>query len=265
MGARQIEVTIVGDTDLILNDRFDIWLREPRLGIHGVYSKNRMTNNKKMEDKNMAKKIEENVIELKPLGNRFMEVTIVGDSDLVLNKMNDVNAKQLIDERKDKAKDTEKPNVWECIITSMHWYNGKPTDFSKQGLEDALKNNAPCITDFGLKKSFGDAVVRNEIDKYKTKFDANVNVVSKGGLVPIQFAEHFIDEKLMSPKKGSPVLVNLNRFSGWKATFTVSYLESVYSAEQIINIINLAGFGLGIGSGRTSGFGRYHVEDVKAV
>ena len=57
----------------------------------------------------MAKKIEENVIELKPLGNRFMEVTIVGDSDLVLNKMNDVNAKQLIDKRKDKAKDTEKP------------------------------------------------------------------------------------------------------------------------------------------------------------
>ena len=56
----------------------------------------------------MAKKIEENVIELKPLGNRFMEVTIVGDSDLVLNKMNDVNAKQLIDKRKDKAKDTEK-------------------------------------------------------------------------------------------------------------------------------------------------------------
>mgnify|MGYP007008846068 CR=1 FL=1 len=38
----------------------------------------------------------EYVIELKPLGNKFMEVTIVGDSDLVLNKMNDVNAKQLI-------------------------------------------------------------------------------------------------------------------------------------------------------------------------
>lgn len=205
------------------------------------------------------------IIELKPLGNRFMEVTIVGDSDLVLNKMNDVNARQLIDKRKDKAKGTEKPNVWEGIITSMHWLNGKPTDFSEDGLLKALKENAPCITDFGLKKSFGDAVVRNEIDKYKTKFDANVNVVSKGGLVPIKFSEHFIDEKLMSPKKGSPVLVNLNRFSGWSATFTVSYMENVYSAEQIINIINLAGFGLGIGSGRTSGFGRYHVDGVKAI
>ena len=211
----------------------------------------------------MAKKIEENVIEVKPLGNRFMEVTIVGDSDLILNKMNDVNAKQLIDKRKDKAKDMEKSNVWENIITSMHWYNGKPTDFSEAGLEDALKNNAPCITDFGLKKSFGDAVVRYEIDKYRTKFDANINMVSNGGLVPITFAEHYIDEKLMSPKKGSPVLVHLNRFSGWKATFTVSFMENVFSAEQIVNIINYAGFGLGIGSGRSSGFGRDHVSEVK--
>lgn len=204
-------------------------------------------------------------IELKPLGNRFMEVSIVGDSDLVLNRMNDVTIRTLIDKRKDKAKDTTKPNVWEEIITAMHWYKGKPTDFSEEGLINALKENAPCITEFGLKKSFGDAVVRNEIDKYKTKFDAGVNVVTSGGLVPIKFSEHYIDEKLMSPKKGSPVLVHLNRFSGWSATFTVSYMESVYSAEQIINIINLAGFGLGIGSGRTSGFGRYHVGSVKAV
>jgi hypothetical protein len=69
----------------------------------------------------------------------------------------------------------------------------------------------------------------------------------------------------MSPKKGAPVLVHLNRFSGWSATFDVSYVDSVYSLEQIVNIINLAGFGLGIGSGRSSGYGRYHVENVEAI
>lgn len=204
-------------------------------------------------------------IELKPLSKREIEVTIVGDSDLVLNKMNDVTSRGLIDKRKDKAKDTEKPNVWEEIITSIHWRDGKPHDFSENGLMKALRENAPCITDFGLKKSFMNMVVRGEIDKYSTKFDANVNLLDKGGLVPIKFAEHFIDEKLMSPKKGSPVLARLNRFSGWSATFTVSYMENVFSAEQIINIINMAGFGLGIGSGRSSGFGRYHVESVKAI
>lgn len=204
-------------------------------------------------------------IEIVPPMNKLMEVTIVGDSDLILNKMNDVNKRQLINARKDKAKSIEKPDEWEGIITSMHWLNGNPTDFSEEGLIEALKTNAPCISAFGLKKSFGDSVVRNEIDKYKTKFDANVNVVSKGGLVPVEFATHNIDEKLMSPKKGSPVLVHLNRFSGWKATFTVAFMENVYSAEQILNIINLAGFGLGIGSGRTSGFGRYHIHSVVAL
>lgn len=204
-------------------------------------------------------------IELKPLIKREIEVTIVGDSDLVLNKMNDVTARGLIDKRKDKAKDTEKPNVWEEIITSIHWRDGKPHDLSENGLMEALRENAPCITDFGLKKSFMNMVVRGEIDKYSTKFDANVNLLDKGGLVPIKFTEHFIDEKLMSPKKGSPVLSRLNRFSGWSATFTVSYMENVFSAEQIINIINMTGFGLGIGSGRSSGFGRYHVESVRAV
>lgn len=201
-------------------------------------------------------------IELKPLGNRFMEITIVGDSDLILNKMNDVTARDLIDERKDKAKNKEKPNIWEKRITSMHWKNGKPTDFSEEGMRKALQENAPCITGFGLKKSFRDAVVRNKVDKYGTTFDANINMVN--ALTPIKFAEHCIDETLISPKQGRPVLVELNRFIGWSASFVISYMESVYSPEQIANIVNLAGFGIGIGSGRPSGYGRYHVEDVKA-
>lgn len=202
-------------------------------------------------------------IEIKSINTRQVTVTIVGDGDLILNKMNDVNARKLTAERKSKAKDVDKPNEWEEIMTAIHWYNGTPTDFSEQGMIDALTNNAPCITAFGLKKSFGDAVVRNEIDKYKTKFDNSLNIIAKGGLVPIKFTEHYIDEKLMSPKKGSPVLVHMNRFSGWSSEFTISFTENVYSLEQFINIINLAGFGLGIGSGRTSGYGRYHVEAVR--
>ena len=130
-------------------------------------------------------------------------------------------------------------------------------------LLDMLKNNAPCISAFGLKKSFGQAVVRNELDKYSTKIDNAVNVLGEKGLIPVEFTEWFVDERLMSPKRGAPITVTLNHFVGWKANFTISYTDHVYSLEQIVNIINLAGFGLGIGSGRTSGYGRYHVVDVK--
>ena len=202
------------------------------------------------------------IIEVKAIEPKTLILHIEGQSDLVLNKMNACTVRALTDARKDKAKSLEKPNEWEQVITAMHWYNGTPTDFSEEGLKKALVENAPCISAFGLKKSFGEAVVRNEIDKYKTKFDANVNIIARNNLIPIKFTEYFLDEKLMSPKKGSPVLTRLNRFTGWSADITISFLENVYSEEQIISIVNLAGFGLGIGSGRSSGYGRYKVTSI---
>ena len=67
----------------------------------------------------------------------------------------------------------------------------------------------------------------------------------------------------MSPKRGAPVLVYINRFSGWSSQVHITYTENVYTLDQIVNIINMAGFGLGIGSGRSSGYGRYHVVGVE--
>ena len=206
-----------------------------------------------------------NTFHIPSIGTKEMVITISGDGTLILNKMNDVTTRQLTDKQSNKAKDTAAPNPWEAIITSMHWLNGKPTDFSEAGLREALTHNAPCISAFALKKSFGDSVVRNEIDKYKTKFDANVNIIAKNNLIPITFAEHWLDTKLIPAKKGCPVLSTQNCFSGWKATFTVQFRDNVYSAEQIASIINLAGFGLGIGSGRSSGFGRYHIESIELM
>lgn len=205
----------------------------------------------------------ETIIEIQPISVIHAKITIEGDGDLVLNKMNAPTIRQLTDARKEKAKKLEKPNEWEQIITSMHWRDGTPTDFSEDGLREALMHNAPCISAFGLKKSLGQAVVRGGIDKYSTKFDAGVNIVATGGLIPVTFVEHFVDEKLMSPKRGAPVLARLNRFTGWKATFEIACVETSYSLDSVTNIVNLAGFGLGIGSGRSSGYGRYHVIGVE--
>lgn len=204
------------------------------------------------------------VITIEPIRIKHATVCIEGDGDLVLNKMNARNARVLSADDRKKIK--EVPNVWEDIITAIHWRDGYPVKDTYNELTEAhlyqmLTQNAPCITGFGLKKSWGQAVVRNEIDTYATKFDNAVNIAS--GLVPIKFSEHYVDQKLMSPKRGAPLPVLLSRFSGWSAEIPITYTEHVYSLEQIVNIINMAGFGLGIGSGRTSGYGRYHVTDIK--
>ena len=211
-------------------------------------------------------KSDANVITINPIKVKHAHVFIEGDSDLVLNKMNARSSRMLMAE--DRKKIREQPNQWEDIITSIHWrdpLNVKDTyiECNEQMMLRLISENAPCFTAFGLKKSIGDAVVRNEIDKFKTKLDNAINITCNRGLIPITFSQWSLDERLMAPKKGAPVTVRLNHFSGWKADFQLDYTDHVYSLEQLINFIDMAGFGLGIGSGRTSGYGRYHVVDVK--
>lgn len=209
---------------------------------------------------------QENIITINAPTIKHATIVIEGDGDLILNKMNARTERALnLDDRK-KVKET--PNAWEDIITSIHWRDELTCKNTYQECDEKmyhklLKENAPCITAFGLKKSFNEAVVRNEIDKYSTKFDNAVNVVATKGLIPISFTSAFIDQRLMSPKKGSPVTCKLNHFCGWKAEFEIAYTDNIYSLAAIISIIQLAGFGRGIGSGRTSGYGRYHVVEVK--
>ncbi len=206
----------------------------------------------------------EKVINVTPINLNRITIRIEGDSDLILNKMNKRNKETLIDKQTGKSKKVKDTNDWEDVITAMHWRDGEPTQYTEASLRKALKENAPCITAFGLKKSFEEAVVRNGIDKYATKFRNGVNVIAAGNLVPIKFTEHFVDEKLMSPKRGAPVRTLQNRFTGWSAEFEVQYVDGgEISLEQIIQIIGLAGFGGGIGSGRTSGYGRYHIAGVR--
>ena len=221
-----------------------------------------------MATKKESKNTEDIVIQKAKVNHAI--IVIEGDGDLVLNRMNAANERSLLaDDRKAQALwEAQHSNRWEQIITSMHWRDGIPCESTNEECTeemfyDMLKNNAPCITAFGLKKSWGQAVCRNEIDKYSTKFDNAVNIVAPRGLVPITFANHFVDTRLMTPKRGSPVTCRLNHFQGWKAEIPISYTEHVYSISEIATIIDYAGFGLGIGSGRTSGYGRYHVVDIK--
>ena len=211
-------------------------------------------NNKSVELTNPISKIKHAVI------------TIEGDSDLVLNKMNQRNVRALTGDRK---KMREEPNMWEDLITAIHWRDALPmkntyTESDEDMMHKLLEENAPCITAFGLKKSFGQTVVRTGVDKYSTSFDAAMNISAVNGLIPVQFAGWAYTEQLMSPKRGAPINVYLNHFLGWKAKFQIDYMEGVFSRDRIIDVINLAGFSIGIGSGRTSGYGRYHVSEIEA-
>lgn len=207
-------------------------------------------------------------IELKNIEVKNAQVFIVGDSDLILNKVNARYERELRDIDGGNKTVKETPNMWEDIITAVKWnipYPCKNTyeEMDEETYKYMLKNGKPCISSYGLWKSVGDAVVRNEIDTYATKIKNALNIIAADNSIPIDFTEAYVDSRVMPLKKGGHTITKLNRFTGWSCNFTIRYTENVYTLNQIINFINLAGFGLGIGSGRSSGYGRYHVVDVK--
>lgn len=215
----------------------------------------------------MASKNNKNEIAIEPIEIKTADIFIVGDTDLILNKTAASYERECVAVADEKTITKQDKNYWEDVLTSVRWSKPFPVDDTKELRKEhyvyMLENAKPCLSAYGLYKSFGDAVVRNEIDTYATKIKNAVAVLSDGDKIPVDFTSAFIEEKLMPLKKGGHTVAVLNRFSGWSTRFTIRYTENVYKLQQIINIINLAGFGLGIGSGRPSGYGRYHIADVK--
>lgn len=214
----------------------------------------------------MASKKQE-VIEVTPIEVKYLKVIIVGDTDLRLHKMDASNKKLLSDKQKGKeAKKAASVDKWMQAISTIHWRDGEPEEYTEEAYYEALKNNAPCISAFGLRKSFGDAVVRNGFETYSTKLMASLQIVED--YIPVSFASCELIEQLVPAKMGSPILNYINQFKGWRATFTLRYIENYYSIEQMLNFIKYAGFGTGIGSGRAgksgSNYGSYHIEDVQS-
>lgn len=198
------------------------------------------------------------------------EITIEGTGDIILNRMNISTVRELTaeDRKAQHVWEQQHMNKWERIITSVHWRDPLPTndtnaDCSEEMMMDLLKTNAPCIPKFGFNKSWGQAVVRFGIDKNATKFVPAVDIATPHGLIPIKFDEWHLETKLMSPVRGAPIAQTFNHFSGWSAVINLDYTDDVYSLNEILTVISKAGMGLGIGSGRSSGYGRYKILDVK--
>lgn len=209
----------------------------------------------------MAKKKE--IITLDMPEVKSATITIEGTTDLCLNKMSYGGKMSLPQFKSGKTKFQK--NKWGDIITALHWKERIDEekiykDADEEMMNELLQTNIPCISGFGLKKSFIATISRNNVSGTGTSFSETVMLLDD--LIPVEFTTHYVREIIASPKKGSPVVSNVNMFSGWKATFNINYTETAYDFNSILSIINLAGFGGGVGSGRTSGYGRFKIASV---
>ena len=222
-------------------------------------------------------KVNEVKISLSEIKVRKMVVTIVGDSDLILcKKARSYEREEVFKQSHPKgtkipAEYQQSYNLWEKLITSIHWLNTiefHDEDYSlytEEEWNDYMVNNAPCILGKAFQESLKEAFIscgfRDSTGKYGTDLK---RTVSFKPLTPVRFAEAGFDQHLAqtSGTKRTNVLTQQNVFKGWSCDVEVSYLETAFPKETILEIFNCAGRFIGVGSRRGEGYGQFHISQV---
>ena len=222
-----------------------------------------------------AKKTE--VITIKPIEKVTAEVTIVGDSGLIVHAWSEKAKKEMLDAQQGKAKGKKKEfkNPVADFIRSMYWLDGMPNipDGATEEEAEEIFNNAiakgarfgfPAVA---IKKAAVSAAYRQGITK--DKVSANGSFWLTGTEDP-EFVEIESDEPPVMREDmvriglGTADIRYRGEFKNWKCKCRISYLkDGAFSLENIIAMINLGGFSCGLGEWRTEKggiSGAFHVQ-----
>ena len=211
-------------------------------------------------------------IEVKPLKLETIMVTIEGDSDLILNKMTDSSSNEIKESQTGKTgkKAKEAINMYQRLVESIHWMDGKEEDFTEEGWMNALKNNRVGYDASGIKKGICDAAVRVLGESKSTITNANIQIIpEKANLVPISFKTSGYDEAIITNWKGNAFLTYRNVFKDWSCKFKVQFMPDNISLEQVVELIQAMGFACGMGAHRVGlkggTNGQFHIKEVEYV
>jgi len=183
-------------------------------------------------------------IEIPALHIKEVEVTLVGDSPLIVHRWSDKAKRQILDKQMKRAK------------------QGKAAKDPEQEYKDSLYTLPDGSYGFpavGVKAAAVSACA--QIDGvFKTQARAAFHI--NGEFVKIDGTPE-MREDMVRISIGVADIRCRAEFKQWRMTFKVRFNANVISAEQLLNLFNTAGFGVGLGEWRPEkdgAFGLFHVE-----
>lgn len=182
-------------------------------------------------------------IELPPIKVQRMELTLVGDSPLICHAWSEKAKRQMLDKQMKKAKQAKEAKDPESDFHDSLYPMGDGYGFPAVAFKAAAVS--ACRWADGVKMT-----------------EARGAFHVEGELIPIIGPEPTMREDMVRVGMGTADIRYRGQFDPWRATLTLVYNTNALSPEQIINLFNIAGFGVGVGEWRPEkdgSYGRFHV------
>lgn len=195
------------------------------------------------------------VIELPPLNIQRMTIRLIGDSALITHRWSEKAKKEMLDKQMKKAKTAKAAkDPWQDFCEALYWLTPMPAKPTPDDIAQG-RFGFPAI---GFKACAVDAC--SHVDGI-TKVEARGAFHINGEFVEIQGTPE-MREDMTRVGMGTADLRYRPQFLPWSAEFEVRFNANVLSAEQIVNLFNTGGFGIGVGEWRPQKdgpFGTFHV------
>lgn len=214
------------------------------------------------------------LIEIKPIKMNVVEVTLIGDTPLIMHAWSEKAKRMMLEAQQGKAKGKKKEikNPVDDFIQSMYWLSGKPDtdgmdeEQCKEAFENAIKNGAKFgfpVTAF--KQAAISAAYRMGYTKDKMSLRGVFFISTDyGDMAEIVSDTPVIREDMVKIGMGTADLRYRGEFRNWHTTFRIKYnVNGQYSLENILNVLNAGGMVCGVGEWRPERdgqFGMFHVK-----
>ncbi len=196
-------------------------------------------------------------IEIPEIEVRSMEVTLIGDSPLIVHKWSEKAKREMLDKQMKKAtKGKSAKDPWTDYCESLYWLTDMPAKPTQKDIDKAKFGFPACA----FKAAAVDAGYQQGLLAKKTTARGAFHIA--GDLVEIE-GTPTMREDMVRIGQGTADIRYRGEFKSWKTKLTIRYNPNAMSAEQIINLLNMGGFANGVGEWRPSkdgNFGTFHVE-----
>lgn len=181
---------------------------------------------------------------------------LVGDSPLISHRWSEKAKKEMLDKQMLKPKQKkEAKDPWLDFCQSLYWLSDMPSAPTRAQVE-AARFGFPAVAF----KAAAVGACRFSDGIKMTEARGAFHVV--GELVAIEGTPQ-MREDMVRVGMGTADIRYRGEFREWAAELTVRYNQRALSVEQIANLFNIAGFGVGVGEWRPEkdgSYGMFHVE-----